>query len=121
MQATWRKQQQHVLSALKIPVFELRNQVTLAMPCDAAKKVVADAPAEQYCYRVGPLYIFVSAPLPVEPPRWMTDLCLLWDCAPVAVKAPADDAMTVRIDRYLQHGLTDSDKRELWQHLQAVY
>lgn len=121
MRATWRKQQQQVLSALNIPVFELRDRAVPASARGADDEVTGEASTPQFSYRVGPVYLSSSTPLPVESPRWLADLCLLWDCTPVAVKAPADDAIILRIDHYLQHGLVNKTKRELWQQLQAVY
>lgn len=117
MQARWRKQQQHVLSALNIPVFTLRDRAALANSSQADYDGTNATPTPQFSYRLGPVYISASTPLPVEPPRWLADLCVLFDCTPVSVKAPTDEAMIIGIDHYLQHGLVEQDKRKLWQQL----
>lgn len=111
MQARWRKQQQQVLQALGITAYSLNKSSELSSDSSTCAS---------FCYRIGPIYLQSTTPLPIETPRWLRDLCLIWDSQPVAVKAPASDAVVIGYEQLTQQLSSAAGKRQLWQQLQAL-
>ncbi|MGM0525879.1 MAG: hypothetical protein ACQEQ8_06785 [Pseudomonadota bacterium] len=110
MQVQWRSQQQAVLQAMQVPLYQARkkNAPTIAPP------------SEQFFYRVGPLYLSSEQPLPVALPRWLEDLCIVLDSRPVAIKEATTAAEVWTLQQCHQQLQSAQGKRQFWQQLSNV-
>lgn len=111
MQIHWREQQQQVLNALGITAYQLKQ---------GTESHSGEQAHPPFCYRLGPIYVESLSPIPVETPRWLRDLAIIWDTQPAAVKAPDCGALTVSYEQLTEQLDSAAGKRALWQQLQRA-
>ncbi|OIN01647.1 hypothetical protein BFR57_06105 [Idiomarina sp. MD25a] len=101
------KLQSRVLDEMGIPRWTLKSQQAQVSSEEAA-----------YWYRVGPLYLKSSKPLPVQLPQWLQDLVLLFDTRPTAIKPPIQADSVISVDEVNPQINTPSAKKALWLTIQ---
>ncbi|WP_126784415.1 hypothetical protein [Idiomarina seosinensis] len=110
MQVQWRSQQQAVLQAMQVPLYQARQKTA---PTSAPEN-------DDFFYRIGPLYLSSAQPLPVALPRWLEDLCIVLDSRPVAVKEATTEAGVWTLQQCHQQLQNAQGKRQFWQQLSNV-
>ncbi|WP_287832109.1 hypothetical protein, partial [Idiomarina sp.] len=101
------KQQSQVLDKMGIPRWTLKPQ-SARVPSDE----------RIHWYRVGSLYLNSAQPLPVQLPRWLRDLIILFDTRPTAVKPPLQADLVISVDEVNSKIRTPAAKKALWRTIQ---
>lgn len=110
MQVQWRSQQQAVLQAMQVPLYQARQKSasTTALQSDL------------FFYRIGPLHLSSKKPLPVALPRWLEDLCIVLDNRPVAIKAATAATEVWTLEHCHEQLQSAQGKRQFWQQLSRI-
>lgn len=106
MQKQWSRQQLQVLQAMDITLYQLRNE---------QQQSVTDG---TYFYRLGPLSLVATAPLPVQLPQWLNDLCCWLEAKPIAV-SQVETEHCFNLAECQQQLSSAAGKRQLWQQISA--
>ncbi|PYE31998.1 hypothetical protein DFP83_1076 [Idiomarina fontislapidosi] len=105
---------------MKLSNLQSRVLAEMGIPCWTLKSQQAKPSSTEHAhwYRVGSLFLTSSEPLPVQLPRWLQDLVILFDTRPTAIKPPDVAEIVISVDDVNPKITHPETKKALWRTIQ---